>query len=115
MLRAEQDPANAVSDAHGLLRPIGLDREAVDELPPSPALLVDGNELRRRAHLRTREHWRRKSDAVPTHVDPQRDFFQIKGVFAGELLAKAVDDAQRQVAVCDRGAERRLAPGPLNI
>src|ERR1700730_18045262 len=103
-LRAEQNTVDALGDAFRRLDALALDREAVDYLPPVTALLLDGDELGGRTHSASGRHGRRKTDSVPPHVDAERDLLEIRCVACGDLLATAIDDAERQVAVRDRGA-----------
>src|SRR5947209_2277503 len=114
-LGAQHDPADALGHASRLLDSVGFDGETIDDLPPSSGLLFNRDEFRRHPYPGSCRHRSRKADAIPAHVDAERDLLQVSGIARGDLFAKAVDQAQGEVAVGDRGAERGLALRALDI
>jgi hypothetical protein len=101
---------HAVAHEARLLAALDLEREAGHHLPPAAALLVDGDDLGLGADLGVDRDRGRKADLVPAVVDTE-------GEAAGgdQLLAEAVDERERQVAVSDRRAEGTFPLSSLDV
>src|SRR4051812_4857120 len=109
-LIVHEHPADAVGDAYGLLGALGLDGEARYRLVPAAAEIGELDELQIAAHARAGQHGGGEADLVPAIVDAQPEAAPF-----GEVFAQAVDQRERQVAVCDRRAEGALGLGALDV
>src|SRR4029077_9804696 len=101
---------DAVPDQAGLLVALDLEGEAGDDLPPAAADLVAGDDLDLGAHPGAGRHRGRKANLVPAVVDAEREAGR-----GDHVLAEAVDERERQVAVGDRRPERALGLGSLDV
>src|SRR5829696_4045877 len=102
--RLGEQPDDGLRKERGLLLALDLDGPLLDELVPAVALLVDRERLEAGADPGAGRNRRRVSHLVPPVVDAHLE--AVLGL--EELLAEAVAEAERQVAVGDRGAERAL-------
>src|SRR4029450_8374956 len=99
-----------IADEARLLVALDLEPEARDNLPPAGADLVDRDDLGLGAHPRAGRPRPREPDLGPAVVDPERETGR-----GDQLGAKAVDEGEGEVAVGDRGPERTLVFGPLDV
>src|SRR4051812_31010380 len=95
----------------GLLLALDLDGPLLNELVPAVALLVDREGLEARADARAGRHGCGVAHLVPAVVDAHLE----AGLRLEELVAEAVAEAERQVAVGDRGAEGALGLRALHV
>jgi hypothetical protein len=99
-----------VTDEAGLLVALDLEREAGHDLPPAAALLIDRDDLGAAANAGVDRDGGREADLVPAVVDAEGEAGR-----GDQLLAKAIDQGEGQVAMGDRRPERALGLGPLGV
>src|SRR3954452_13133800 len=106
-----QHARDVLGHAGGLLRALDLDREALGDLPPAVADLVDGDDLGARPDARSARHRGGEADLVPAVVHAQ---LEPRGL--EQLVTEvAVDQAQGQVPMSHRPPERALLLGALDV
>src|SRR4051812_3448719 len=103
LVRGDECPADRVADEGRLLVALDLEREARHDLVPAIALVVDVGDLRARADPAPCRDRRREAHLVPAVVDAEDE-----AGLRDQTRAESVDEAERQVAVRDRGAEWTL-------
>src|SRR3954468_24196339 len=110
VLLSDERATDLVADEAGLLVAVDLEHEARDDLEPAAPEVVDLHGLCGGTHLAAGGDRRGEAHLVPAVVDAEDEAGRLD-----QLLAEAVDQAQRQVAVRHRRAEWALGLGPLDI
>ncbi len=108
--RQTRAPADESATQHGFSLPSTSSVKRVTSWNQPPSSSSTETTSARRADPRSGRHRRREADLVPAVVDAELD--------AGDrehLLAEAVDQRERQVAVGDRDAEGALGLRPLDV